>query len=309
MRSGPLAARWHCSGQALIVTLVVLAFITSVMSALSLSLLLDVKAAERHNRRVQAYYLARSGAEVAMHELLRDDPSVDALADPWCRDGSTPMKANLGDGEFHVDAVSEVTGKGRAGIVDEERKLNINKADPAMLRNLHPAMTTEIVQAIVARRSQRPFECLGELAALPETPKGFLTLPRKDAPAGLESLLTVHGEGKINVNTAPLAVLRSVESIGPERAGKLIGLRNGEDGEPGTEDDRPFATVREIQQRLEMDGAPFAGARPWVAVTSRHFTIVATGSVPGKRPTVRRVRQVVRRDNEGIRVERFEQVR
>lgn len=309
MRSLDFLRRQRSSGQALVVTLVVLAFITSVMSALSLSLLMDVKSADRHRQRIQAYYFARSGLEVAVHELLQDDPKVDSLADAWSAGGKAPMKALLGKGEFSVEHVSEATGEGRAGAVDEERKLNINKANRAMLRDLHPAMTPEIVNAIMKRRIERPFVSVDEVAALPEIPGGFLVMPREKVPAGLRSLLTVYGEGKINVNTAPEAVLRSIERIGSDLADKIVALRNGEDGQPGTEDDRPFTDVDQIGKRLELSEEVYARVKARFTVRSRYFTIAATGSVPGRRPTVRRVRQVVRRDDQGVTIARFEQVR
>jgi type II secretory pathway component PulK len=293
----------------LVVTLVVLAFITSVMSALSLSLLMDVKSADRHRQRVQAYYFARSGLEVAVHELLQDDPTVDSLADAWSVGGKAPMKAGLGKGEFSVEHVSEVTGEGRTGAVDEERKLNINKADRAMLRDLHPAMTPEIVNAIMKRRIERPFDSVDEMASLPELPEGFLVMPREEAPAGLRPLLTVYGDGKINVNTAPAVVLGSIERIGADLAEKIVASRNGEDGQPATEDDRPFTDVDQIGKRLELSDEVFAHVKAWLTVRSRYFTITAAGSVPGRRPTVRRVRQVVRRDDQGVTIVRFEQVR
>lgn len=84
----------------------------------------------------------------------------------------------------------------------------------------------------------------------PEEDDGPMSAPCDNADGrlqpGLRDLLTVHGEGAINVNLTPPEVLSAVlhELLDPARADQaaqeLIALRRGRDGIDGTRDDRPF---------------------------------------------------------------------
>jgi hypothetical protein len=54
---------------------------------------------------------------------------------------------------------------------------------------------------------------------------------------GMAPLLTVWGDGRINLNTVGTDLLYSFPDITEEEVEHLLELRNGEDGEPGTTDD------------------------------------------------------------------------
>ena len=260
----------------------------------------------RQRRELTAHYLALAGAEAAFHELLADAQGVDSLADSW--HAGPLMRGKLGAGDFAVGYVSEADGQPMSGVVDEERKLNVNKAESAMLREL-PGMTKETADAIVALRIDRPLRSIEEIANLPGFDTDFLSRQRPGAPAGLAAFLTVHGDGRVNVNTAPQQVLQCLEMLDSERADRLIRRRNGPDGVPGTRDDTPFTSLKEVQQHLDMSDAVFAKLQPWLAVASTHFTVDSAGHVPGRPPVVRKVRYVVRRDDKGLAVLRVERPR
>ena len=58
---------------------------------------------------------------------------------------------------------------------------------------------------------------------------------------GINDIVTVFGEGKININTASEPVLKAVLSVGfPELAVKIVEYKKGPDGRSGTSDDRWF---------------------------------------------------------------------
>ena len=299
----------RAKGQSLIVTLIVLAFITTIMGSLSVALLVEARYASNQRRHIVAYYLAKAGTEVAVRELVADDPRFDGLSDFWHGGGKAPLKGNLRSGAYSVSYVSAETGEPWTGIVDEERKLNVNKVDRATLRDLHPAMTKDVVNAIIKQRVEAPFRRVAEVGASPGLVPGFLTTSRPGVPKGLGSLLTVYGDGKVNINTAPRQVLQSLEMIGAEQVDKLIECRNGKDERPGTEDDVPFTTLTQVQTTLEMSDKAFAKLTPWLKVSSEYFTIRSVGRTNGKPPASRELLQSVRRDRQGVTVLRFEQLR
>jgi type II secretory pathway component PulK len=70
---------------------------------------------------------------------------------------------------------------------------------------------------------------------------------------GLLDLLTVYGEGSVNVNTAPESVLRALFSTAMadefttnHLMTTLLSHRRGADGADGTDDDKPFASFEEL---------------------------------------------------------------
>ncbi len=74
---------------------------------------------------------------------------------------------------------------------------------------------------------------------------------------GLIDMLTVYGDGALNVNTMPEPLLSTVLSVahlgeGDPRAiaGEILARRRGADKLDGTEDDRPFADITELTTYL-----------------------------------------------------------
>lgn len=70
---------------------------------------------------------------------------------------------------------------------------------------------------------------------------------------GLRDMLTVHGTGEVNVNTAPSSVLRGIfrdsgltEYEADKLAKSLIEQRDGLDRLPGSSDDKPFTSAESV---------------------------------------------------------------
>ena len=294
----------RCSGQTLIVALTALIVITAIMGAITVSTLMEARVAARHKDYVQAFYAARAGLEAGAYLLLGDDPDCDALSDGWV---ASPLYDNMsiGPARYHVFYRAAEDGERRTGIVDEERKLNINTAEPASLQALHPALTSEIVSRIVAQRQIRRFTRLSEIELIPGVAEGFLDDAREGAPAGLQSLLTVHGDGRVNVNTAPLPVLTALGGLTEAQAAKLIEMRAGV-GQ--NEDANVFRSVNEVRDILDMTDADINALRSKLGVSSRHFRIQSRAVFMKNEKIQRELRQFVRRDSDGITVIQFEQI-
>ena len=91
----------------------------------------------------------------------------------------------------------------------------------------------------------------------PNEDDGDAFLPADNADGrlqlGLLDLLTVYGEGSVNVNTAPESVLRALfatamtdEFTTNQMVTALLSHRRGADGVDGTDDDKPFASFEEL---------------------------------------------------------------
>ncbi len=292
IRNRKSASRRRTAGQSLIVCLMVLAFMTAVLGSVSVGLMAEARYVRRNGKSLAAFYVAKAGLEAAVSRLAQDDRGVDALGDPWCRERGGLTGTMAGDG----------TSKYECTVVDEEGRININKADRGMLRALDPGFTDAVATAIVTQRRERAFTRVEDLTSVSGVSEELLMAPR------VKGSLTVYGEGKVNVNTAPLAVLQCLV-LGEGGAEKVAQRRNGEDGLAGTEDDEPFTDIEQVKEIVGMSDEKFGEARPWLTVSSTHFTITGTGWSVADPRLKKELRQVVRREKSEFVVLRFEELR
>jgi len=158
-------------------------------------------------------------------------------------------------------------------VVDEERKINVNKTPGSVLKEL-PDMNTDKASSIVTS-TLRPFKAKEQLLLLDEIDE--------DDYMKIKDLITVYGEGPININTCSEETL---EVLGMEGslASRIMEYREGEDGEPGTEDDgifnsrtgilntfkeRSYLSLRESQFLMSLINRNLLG------VKSRQYRIIA----------------------------------
>ena len=217
------------------------------------------------------YPIAYSGVEKAK-SIIRSDTNtdVDLLTDAWA---APPTKIQVANGEF-----SFVADDG-SGVVDEERKVNLNHAGVEIISRLfqsvsglgkeeaeeiaynltdwmdsdssfgHPQYGAEasyyenLSKPYTAKNA--PFEVIDELLLV----KGM-------TPEIFEKVLpfvTVYGTGRVNVNTAGRQVLTAL-GFSPAGVETLVKYRAGADGKDGTGDDAFFSSVDGIQNDLTRSG-------------------------------------------------------
>jgi len=308
-------------GYALIAALIVLILLTTFTTTITLTLMAEARLAANEERRMQTLYTARAGLEVAAARLMADEPSVDGLGDLWTTMSDEP--GEVGGGTFNVVRQDEVQGGEKAGMVDEERKLNVNVASAAQLETFlrlvipdpdRAESIRKIAAAIVERRKAHSFATVDELTTVDGIDYEFLNLTRDKAPAGLRSLLTVYGDGKVNVNTAPVIVLAAVNGLDRNLAETIVAYR--ETGGPNG-GRRLIKDLAEIKERLQWSDAAFERIAEQLCVASRHFTMTSVGRPASEAEAVAElgtterctVRQVVRRDGNTLTVVAYEQLR
>ena len=278
-------------GAVLILVLWVLAILVLLGVGLGFATSLDQRLVGYQRDRLMALYLAKAGYLRAVVELERDPtPQVDCLLDPWAHNPQAFQEATLGQGSFTVSyrLPGEAGSAGIVyGVVDEDRKVNINTAPKAVLARL-PVMTEEIADAIVGWRRdkrglrelrERSFEVLEELLLV----EGM----SDEIFQALDPFITIYTDGKVNLNTAPREVLKAL-GMGESLINKLLGFRRGLDGIRGTADDQCFASVGSAPQQLDAFNAlaPQEAAeltnlitQNRLKVTSSFFRIHSSGTV------------------------------
>lgn len=222
------------SGMVLVIVLVMISVIFAVTVELVRSSRSEYYEAANMRDHFRTIYLAKSGFYLAQSFLAQDVNNYDALFEKWAKADviSAQSSALFDEGYF------------KASIEDESGKIPINRlvsgsdyvlsVRDALIRllslpdfNLQPQQVTDIVAAIKdfldpdmeasgaekgmpesAGCKNGPLDSLEELLQVKGiTEKLFYGYGEKP---GIASFLTVYGEGKININTAPGAVLKAL---------------------------------------------------------------------------------------------------
>lgn len=257
------------AGTVLVLSLWILTLLSLMASSLAFRAMLQMKVTRRHIEIVEGRYLAQGAVFWAMHILSKEDKlPYQALNQRWATDPGNFEERPLGQGKFSVSYPwkdSELGLVQRFGIIDEERKININTAPKEILMQL-PEVTEEIVDAIIDWRDTNtaperrgaekdyyqdldppypakdgPFESVEELLLVREVTPNLLSQ--------WKDLLTIYGNGKVNINTASLEVLHTL-GLEDDLIEKIDEFRQGLDQHWGTEDDGVFKEEGSIARTL-----------------------------------------------------------
>src|SRR3989449_39904 len=162
-------------GSVLIQVLWTLAILVLLGLALGYTTALDQRLVSYQRDRLTALYLAKAGYVRALVELERAPiPQTDSYLDSWANNPDAFRLTPLGPGSFTVSYAlpgQDPPAGVVYGIVDEDRKININTAPKAILARL-PGMTEEVADALLEWRAKhkslvviedKPFKLLEEL--------------------------------------------------------------------------------------------------------------------------------------------------
>jgi len=233
----------------------------------------------RLETRDKLHLIAQAGIRRAIAELKKEDEyaSADALNERWSSNEDAFKEIEVGEGSFTISyQYIEPRGKmlqTRYGIIDEERKLNINKAEADEMGRLFRQVTqlseweaNSLAASIVDWRDEdkqpltggaeedyyrglsSPYACKDAEFELTEE---LLLIKGMDPDifARVKGYITVYGQGGVNINTASEQVLTSL-GLNETLIYKIISFRCGQDGEEATADDNVFTQSSNILSQL-----------------------------------------------------------
>ena len=214
-------------GQLLIIVLWVMGLVSVAIGALAVRSSHELRLGQMPFDAVQRQAIVQAAAYQAIAMIQGDDPSVDHLGETW----ATGVQANtqqpllqeiaVGAGTFSVGLWQD--GEFVVGLLDEERRLNVNTADLAALQRLIEQVQAGDVNALAManaivdwRDAAEGQACQGATPAchnaLLETIDELRLVPGMTPQLfeALEPYVTVYGQGTVNVNTAPAVVLDAI---------------------------------------------------------------------------------------------------
>lgn len=241
---------------------------------------LSLRVGRRFESDMKTYAIARSAIPY-VQKILEDDetPGHDGFSENIFSSKDMEEPIAVGEGSFIIsyEYPNPYTGYTEKikGVLDEERKLNLNTIDTDILMNLFRNLTQikpedlpPLIDAIADWRDEdndkrlqgaekfeylylkKPYDCKnGPFESLEE-----LLLVKGMTPELLKNVkpyLTVYGSGKVNLNTAPAQVLSAL-GISDSGISGINSYRLGNDGEPKTEDDAVIVKESAIQAELSI---------------------------------------------------------
>lgn len=320
-------------GSILIIVLWTLFLLTTFAVELGVIVRQKMTLMNRLDTQDKLLFIAEAGVKKAIAELRKDDsmPEADALSEPWGNNDVNFRDIQVDGGAFNV-YYEEKTWRAvqrRFGVADEESKVNVNTADVETLTRLLQKASglsedeaLPLAYALIDWRDadsyyqhpqygaededykdlESPYEAKDENFELLDE----LLLVKGMTPEIYEELrrwITVHGGGKININTVPVVVLESL-GLGAELAEQVAVFRAGTDGVEGTADDNIFMDPGEVVSKLTQaaqlpaqDAQALAGLidRGFFIVKSEYFRIQSSAVFNGRGGTFEIVAVVDRR--------------
>lgn len=279
-------------GFALIAILGTLAVLTTIVLSFGHRAVLERRAAAFSVDRTQVLYLARGAAMRGIVEL-RNKNAVDLLRGQigrtsfdqrWFEENDMFERGDAGyftlSGEVEMDE-EECYYR----MIDAESRVCINTAPEELLQGLE-ATSLGIVRKIMLRRDENA------RAGDKRRPRAYLSLEEfrsieniSDAEwygtrgrAGLRDVLTVWGDGRININTCSREVLEAIPGLNSAAIEALIEYRAGPDGEIGTSDDRSFEDMSDVPAKAKLSAEAVGPLNRFCKVDSEFFTITAVAT-------------------------------
>ncbi|MCF6285007.1 MAG: general secretion pathway protein GspK [Candidatus Hydrogenedentes bacterium] len=208
-------------------------------------------------------------------------PPTTHMGQPWARARDLFREEGyLSPGDNFENDVARYT------IEDMERFININAASEDLLAEL-PGMTRPVARRIHYRQAgesdaqgqAQRFQHISELRYIRGVDDDAW-YGDDDSP-GLRDVLTTYGDGRINLNTAPVEVLQSLPDVDPSVAEDLVTLRSGPDGISGTRDDIGFSDWEQFADATGVDGDSLISLKQFCKFNANYFRIKAVATRRG----------------------------
>jgi type II secretory pathway component PulK len=321
----------HSQGSILILVIFVLAFMSLFSLSVGYAVRQKMQVISRLDTRQKLRKIGEAAIRKSVYELLqhkKDRPPFDALPQSWSRNETEFRDVKIDGGEFSVLYPAEPSTVRssreepvfRYGLIDEERKININRVkSPDILQRLFLQTVVRgndqaraLAEAIMDWRDEDDDASISGAESYYYKGLNPAYLPRNAAFPTLQELryvkgmtdeiyeklspyLTVQSSGLINLNTASRPVLAAA-GLEPVLCDKILVFRAGRDRNEGTADDLFFEDLSSVPQTLANSGylddnekkdLTAAIQSGIFTLSSKYFSAVAIARLAHKKQTLR----------------------
>lgn len=311
-------------GSILIITIWSICFLSTLAVILGLGVRQKIRLIQRLDERDKLYMAAAAGIKQAIVQIRQDKERTFTSFQDTCANNPTVFnEMAIGDGRVSIrydlfDEASRQT-KVHYGLIDEERKINVNTVDVEVMERLFKIvlnadeMQAQDLAASIIDWRDADSELSTPVGSAEDTfYRNLMSSPYEAKDAAFDTLdelrlvkgmdavsmeklkdyLTIFGDGKININTAPKAVLLAV-GMSTYLADKVLSYRMGKDGMLGTADDNVFDTndnvVSDLSQFSSLSESEVADltriADQFLTVRSQNYTVRVVTHLNNRRNT------------------------
>jgi general secretion pathway protein K len=285
-------------GVALVLALAVIALLVSLVVDFSYTMMVDLTLAANLRDGQKAFYVARSGVELAKHLLQQDDPAFDSLDEDWALLAEHPGFLSADDeGRFKVTIEDEAAKIPINKLITGDKEKKVDLMVRAQLERLFelleldPELIDPVIDWLDPDNNPQPFgaedayyqslpspypckngplDTLEELLLVKGMTKEILY--GTEETKGLIHFLTLYSEGKVNINTASVEVLESLsDKIDSVAAQAIVDYRQK----------NPFQEIKydDIKSLPGMTLEIFNDLKDQCDVKSSSFSLRAEGQV------------------------------
>ncbi len=280
--------------------------------------------AQRLDEKSKLHFIAQAGIMKAIAELKKEEQKVyDALGDTWSNNAGAFKEMAIGDGKVDIaySYMDEKSGiyQTRYGLVDEERKININKAGMPVLERffrifvgLDETSSQELAACVIDWRdsdsqlsiplgSAEDLDYRGLRYPYESKDKDFEVLEEVLLVKGMsqevfekiKDYVTIYGSGKVNINTVSRPVLMAL-GLNDNIVDDIMSFRAGQDGVIATADDKIFDAAADIIPKLSQSyhlsvselAELSAVVDQYLVTNSKNFMIKAAAKLNNRADTV-----------------------
>jgi general secretion pathway protein K len=255
-------------GVALLLVLGAVALLAALAVELAARANVEVMLSARAAKEAAYRRLCDSGTELGRGLLVEPEAKTfDFWGEPW----NGEAKFTLGPGEEAVVRISDESGKINVGKAGNPAILMLRlgrlfeylrRKEPLFAREWKGVEGTLLGQlGLLGSKDKKDAPRPTAPFTLDNLREGGLTLAQVFGKQGLARFLTTQGDGKINLNTAPRAVLYALDDeLDETLVDRIASYRGDLDGRPGTykafEEPKDLELVDGIVQRTVVDGQP-----------------------------------------------------
>ena len=298
-------------GSALLLVLVTIILLSTMVISLVYRMRLEGELASRYRFRMKAHSYAQAGLEWSKLLLIKSINPGGEDEETAYGEAFRIQTLNLSRG-LSLDRIEQEIGDGTFTITlqPEQGRRNVNKLTRLDWEEIFESTNVpeEYVDELIGAfedwidsndsahlhgaesddsyyRDQdyevknAPIDTIDELLLIkgfvPEIVYGGILDKEGDAiqVSGIAPLLTVYGDGKVNINTASAAVMATLPELTEDFIERILEERNGLDGEPGTEDDG----FRSVEQALAQAGGNAAMGSRLTTTERRYIRVTSIG--------------------------------
>lgn len=266
-------------GSIIIIALWSLLFLATFAVQLGVIVRQKITLVHRLDDRAKRYAIAEAGVKYAVSQLRKEDAlfTADFLAESWSDSKDLFENRRVGKGSFTISFDYHDGEYSRVfyGLQDEESKINLNTADTDVIRRLLESTAgltrreaEEVAYNIVDWRDKDSFFQHPQYGAEDSDYKNrknsyeskdsdfevieellLVNTMNQEIFDKIKHFVTIYGDGKVNINTAPKAVLLAL-GLRSYVAENILLFRRGGDLIAGTGDDDIFIQPATIVSRL-----------------------------------------------------------